>query len=225
MLPLKMNEIKRWIDKAEAFTEIALDEIENKTHVIEVKEKRLENLIKARWVLTEVVKQTQMKFKVYIESLVTELINAVFERDYKFILEYDVSRNKMTAQPLVQEKNYEPEIPKEEMGVSILDLISFAFRVVLWSIQKPQSRNVMWLDEPMRDIGKGDLLIRSGEIIKSISKKLGIQLIIITHEPDLAQIADRVFRIEHNGIHSVVYVDSNTDYLPPEKLKIRKRLI
>jgi DNA repair exonuclease SbcCD ATPase subunit len=41
-------------------------------------------------------------------------------------------------------------------------------------------------------------------MLKEISRKLHLQLIIITHESELIDVADRAYLVEHNGRESKV---------------------
>ena len=184
-------------------------------------EEEYDNHNKARWVLTEVAKATQERFKERVESLTTMAIQSVFDRPFKFILEFERKRNKLECRPIVMEGDNE-HVPKDDMGGGIIDVISFALRVVLWSLQQPKSRNTLILDEPMKYVGKGDLLDRAGVMLREISHKLGIQLILVTHEPLLAEIADVAYSVEHKNGKSVVSLIKGEVSKPKLRLKRRK---
>jgi len=178
---------------------------ENKEKDLEIFEEQRADLIKARWTLTEVARQTQENFKARVEKLVTMAIRAVFvHRDFKFLLIFEEKRNQLECQMLVQEGDYEPEEPKDEMGGGIVDIISFALRVVFWSMSDPSRRNCFTLDEPGKNIGRGDMLIRMGKMFWEISHRLNLQLIIVTHEPRLAELADKAYHVVHDGGNSIV---------------------
>ncbi len=163
-------------------------------------QERIDNLAKARWVVTEVGRQTQTKVKSYIEELVTMVIQSVYDDpNMKFILDFELSRNRSEAFLYIKEGDSEPYVPKDEMGGGVIDIVSLALRVVLWSLQKPRSRNVFILDEPFKWLGTGGRLIRGGEILREISHRLGFQLIIVTHEPELIEIADRAWGVTREG--------------------------
>ena len=175
-----------------------------------LKEKEVKNLaeqqakhIKARFVLTEVSKNTQQRFKDRVETLITLAIQSVFERPFKFKLNMEMSRNKFSCFPIIEEGDNE-YIPSEEMGGGILDIISFAFRIVLWSLKSPRSRNLFILDEPMKFVGKDELLQRAITMMKEISERLNLQFIIVTHEPQIAEIADKAYGIVHDGTNSIL---------------------
>ena len=216
----EIEDVREWIQVQETKKELLEKSLEESRGKFSKSESHLEDLKNARWVLSEVARQTQLQFKGYVESLVTKCINTVFDRDFEFILEYEIKANKTYIKPMVREGDTEPQVPKEEMGVGILDLLSFALRVVLWSLERPKSRPVFILDEPMRDLGKGKLLDRAGDILKELSQRLKLQLILITHEPQLCRIADRVFEIDHDGKGSYL-----VNQIKEEKSRKRKRKV
>jgi chromosome segregation ATPase len=48
------------------------------------------------------------------------------------------------------------------------------------------------------------MLDRAGSMLKEISQRMNIQFIITTHQPKLTDIADKAWKVEHNGQHSTV---------------------
>jgi len=169
-------------------------QIESKQEIIEEKKDHLEDLKEAREIVVLVGRLSIETLKQCIESLVTTAIRDVYQRPYKFILQFGTKAGKSICTPLVQEGENEPEIPKDEMGVGILDVISIAWRFIMWSIEVPRSRPFFYLDEPLRHVGQGEILLRSGMMLKKITDKLGVQLLINTHHPDLIVIADRAWK-------------------------------
>lgn len=76
----------------------------------------------------------------------------------------------------------------------VVDVAAFALRVAVWSLKRPHPRNTIILDEPMRFLS-ADLQGRASTLLQEISKKLNIQFFIISHEENLFEAADRVFRL------------------------------
>jgi DNA repair exonuclease SbcCD ATPase subunit len=163
--------------------------------------KKVEIQTKARWVLTEVAQNTQQRFKDKVESLVTMAIQNIYDRPLQFHMEIERKRNKMecrlTVTEIVNGKERVYDDFEEDIAGGLIDVISFACRVVLWSLQTPRSRNVLILDEPMKNMGK--LITLGGQVLREISHKLNFQLLIITHEEELMGIADRSYRVVHDG--------------------------
>lgn len=160
-----------------------------------------EDLLKARYVLVEVQQLTQKHFKEKFESLITLAICSVWDRPLRFCLEFEQKRNQMQCNIVVKEtvdgveRVYDDL--KNEVGGSMLDVIAFAGRIILWSLEQPRSRNVIVLDEPMKNMG--ELIVLGGQIIREISHNLGFQLVIITHDKELIEIADKAWLISHDG--------------------------
>jgi DNA repair exonuclease SbcCD ATPase subunit len=199
---MNLTELETIITKKKAERALLITQRKEMQAKVEALKADFENYTKARWILSEVAKETQKNFQVKVESLVTSAIRAVFEeRPFEFKLIFEQKRNKFECKPVVVENGVEYE-PKDELGGGIIDLISFAFRVVLWHLENPRSRNVFVLDEPMKFVGKGDLLMRAGRMVKEISHRLGFQIIMVTHEPELAEIADKAWAVDHDGVKS-----------------------
>lgn len=200
---MTMIEIVQEFAEAKARHRLLKENLDGLAEKILDEKEQVDQKIKARWVLTEVATITQKQFKTRVETLVTMAIRAVFERPFKFLLEFERKRNKMECRPEIKElvngkwRTYDPT---EDMGGGIVDIISFALRIVLWSLEKPRSRNIIIFDEPMKNLGK--LVTLSGQILKEISHKLNFQLIIITHEDALIEVADRAYYVSHDGDQS-----------------------
>lgn len=160
--------------------------------------------VKARWVITEVQAQTQRRFQDQVESLVTMAIQSVFSRPFTFHIEFERYRNRLACKTMVKEGDRVYDDPEYDLGGGVLDIVSFAFRVVLWSLQTPRSRAVIVFDEPMKNMGA--LIDLAGKVFWEISHKLNLQLIIVTHDEKLIEIGDRVFRITHDGTKSQVEI-------------------
>ena len=117
-------------------------------------------------------------------------------------MQFVLQNNRPQINLLVQDGENEPYIPKEEQGGGLLDIISFALRVVLWSLEKPRSRNILIMDEPFR--WTGNLTELAANMMKEISKKLGLQIIMVTHDERLMEIADKSWLCKKEKELSVV---------------------
>ena len=214
----QINKYSTWVEGRKAQRDLLLKQTQDLEKTIAFNGKEIEEWIKTRWVLSEVVKLTQSKMKDYIESMVTLAIQSIYGSQCHFLADFSIKRNKSEVLFRVQEEDFEPYIPKDDKGIGMVDVIGFVLRPILWSLQKPLSRNTLILDEPMKNMGK--LMIVGAQMIKQISQKMGLQIIIITHEPELAEIADKTFVVEKIGRVSEVRVIGKEE---PQKLKRRKR--
>lgn len=181
-----------------------LDELAKKSTRLEISNKKAEDLTKARALIIEVSERTQDRLKTRVEGLVTMALNSVFDRPFKFQLLFEQKRNKIECTPvIIENENVYDEIP-DDLGGGLLPVVSFALRVVFWSLENPQSRNVIILDEPIKGALGGEQIERAVQMYKEISHKLGIQLLFVTHNTEMKNIADKTFNVKHNGKQSIV---------------------
>jgi len=156
----------------------------------------------AREVIREVGLKTQQQLQYHISDITSLALDAVFHDPYKLVAEFVQRRNK-TECDLLFERAGKFLDPLSASGGGAVDVAAFALRVASWSMQRPKSRAVLIMDEPMRFLS-ADHQEKASVMIKEISQKLGIQFIIITHEPILASYADKVFETKiRKGITTV----------------------
>lgn len=200
------NKYKKHVNEQKARREVYQNMLIEKETKLKFLKDRVDHIAKAKWVISEVVSLTQQSVKEYIEGLVTMGLNSVFDRDYKFTVDFDMRDNASNCLLRVQEGDWEPYVPKDDQGGGILDVLSFCLRVVLWSLEYPKSRSFFYLDEPMKFVGNGDSeeVKRAVDMIKEVSRRLEFQLVINTHEPMIASIGDKVFQVTHKDRKSIV---------------------
>ena len=145
----------------------------------------------AREVIREVALKTQEKLQFHISDITSLALEAVFHEPYKLEVEFVQRRNK-TECDLYFVRHGEKMDPLSASGGGAVDVAAFALRIASWSMARPRTRNVIILDEPLRFLS-ADLQERASAMIKEVSKKLGIQFILVTHESILASYADRIF--------------------------------
>jgi DNA repair exonuclease SbcCD ATPase subunit len=185
---------------------ILIDNLNTKDAILKAETKRANALTETRLLISEVAKAAQENLKTQIEELVTSCLQSVFQnRDFQFKLNFQIKRNKMECVPTVIEGTREMS-PEHEMGGGVLDIISFAMRIIMWNMQHNRTRPFLMLDEPLRFCG--NLIGHGCEMIKQISKGLGTQILIITHSDELINIADKSWQIKHVLGKSVVSEDA-----------------
>lgn len=179
--------------------ERGIETIKNK---ITESEQYLINLEKARSIINIVGMETQQQLQFHISDIASLALESVFQDPYKLILEFVERRNK-TECDILFERNGTTFDPLDSSGVGAVDVAAFALRIASWSMAVKRTRNTIILDEPMRFLS-AEYQENASEMIKEISKKLGIQFIIITHEPTYASYADRTFTVSiKNGVSQV----------------------
>lgn len=156
----------------------------------------------AREVMSRVGVLAQMEIKQIIEELVSQALQSVFGDRYSFEVDNQIQRNKPETNFYVIVDGRR-RLLKVGLGGGVVDLVAFSLRVVLWAIQNPRSTSTLVLDEPLRFLDK-QKLVQAGVMIKKLSEMLNLQFIIVTHEAQLIDVADRAYLVEQvKGISKV----------------------
>ena len=151
----------------------------------------------AREVMSLVGIASQQRVKETIESLVTQVLVAVFGDKYSFELMDKVAHNKSEIEMYVIEDGKRRSL-KDELGCGVLDVVSLFLRIIFWAIQFPRTRNTLIFDEPAKFLSKDKLSLLQ-KMIKQISEMLNLQIIMITHEHELAEGSDLIYHVEKVG--------------------------
>ena len=166
---------------------------------------------KAQEVIQQVAKETQNAFVCHISDVASTALDAVFGDDaYKLDIEF-VQRRGKTEVDCSFVRNDEKADPLTAAGGGAVDVASFALRIAIWSLMKNSGRkisNTIILDEPFRFLSK-DLQPLAGEMLKMISRKMGIQFIIVTHNADIIESADKVFNVTKNSNGASVVIPND----------------
>ena len=152
---------------------------------------RMEAAIEARRIFQELAQQTQKTIEDKINGLVTMALEAIFPDPYKFNLRFVQKRNKTECE-IILEKHGQEMKPMDAAGGGVIDVISMICRISFWALKR--KRPVLILDEPAKFVSR-DLLPKVAELLKTISSKMGMQMIVITHLPELAKCADQTIEI------------------------------
>lgn len=175
----------------------------------EQRKQQLEKELKAHEEAREIIRQTGLKTQetlaFHISDITTLALQAVFEDPYTLDVEFVQRRNK-TECDLLFSRNEQQVDPMDASGGGAVDVASFALRVASWAMERPRSRAVIILDEPMRFLSQ-DLQQKASEMLKQLSDKLGLQFIIVTHEQEMANEADKIFHVTNKK--GVSYVETS----------------
>ncbi len=200
---MKLSEYKTYISaKQLARDKLLKDKKDCRTRIKKYK-KELIDYKEAHLILQTVAKDTQAELEYRISELSTLALRGIFEDAYELVLEFVERRNSTEADlTLTKEKNSGID-PMSASGGGVVDIIAFALRVSMWSLNNPRSRPVLIFDEPFKFVSK-DLLGETSRMLKEVSDKLGIQMIIVTHLSELLEFADKVFEVKmRKGISKV----------------------
>ena len=158
----------------------------------------------AQMIIQTVAQLTQQQLEYHVAELVTLAMAAVFDNPYSLSVDF-VQRRGRTETDLQFVRDDQSIDPLTASGGGAVDVASFALRVALWSLAVSRTSATLVLDEPLKWLKGGSLPTKGALMIKEISERLGIQIIMISHIPDQIEGADSIINVEiKNGMSEVM---------------------
>lgn len=193
-----INEFQTITERFQA-DELTRDSLVTKFKNLEVSKEsleiKLEDAENARAIIQIIAKKTLSNLEFRISNLVTLALSSVSPTWPEFVARVENRRNQTEVDLLFKEFDIEQD-PLGSSGFGAADIAAFALRPSFWSLKK--NRPVMLLDEPFRNVSP-NFQHKVSEMITMISKKLGIQFLIVSHAEDINVAADKTFFFEKIG--------------------------
>lgn len=193
----KLNELKEKLSEAKGTYKRIVSDIDKTKQTIDRNQKHLINCEKAQLIVQIVANETQSQLEYRLNELVTLAMQAIFQEDaYELNMQFDIKRGRTNASPLFV-KNGKKRRPLFGSGFGMADVASFNLRPTLWSLEQQKKRPVFVYDEPFRHLNDGSFALhkRAVSMIKELSEKLNIQIIIITQNEALCEAGDIVYNV------------------------------
>ena len=159
------------------------------------------DLEECKFIVQDVSEKLQNKLADTLNSIVTNALSTVFDDPYEFKIEIESKANVVQATPTLV-KDGESFGIKSDVGYGVVDVCALALRVALLSLQKNHN-NVLVLDEPFKNIGKKDRA-KACQLLKTMSEKLEIQFILVTHVDEIKDIADLLIEVDRKDKTSFI---------------------
>jgi DNA repair exonuclease SbcCD ATPase subunit len=152
----------------------------------------------ARAIVQLVAQQTQDQIRYHITELGTMALQAVFGDDIQLDLQFTEQKGKTLAILSFLHGGEQSTNPLESDSGGASDIAAFALRCSLWAMKRPRTRPTMVLDEPFKNINDPSRQMHrlAAEMVAEVSKKLGIQFLIVTMVPELEDVADLVVEVK-----------------------------
>lgn len=158
-----------------------------------------QDLEAAQAIIQLVAQATQEELKYHISEIVTLALSAVFDDPLEFEVDFVQKRNQIEAD-LWFVKEGERLSPMTAHGGGYVNVSAFALRVALLSLKKPRLRPILLLDEAFANVKGEEANIRAIQMVKEVSKQMGLQVICISDErvpmKDIEEGADKVHTIK-----------------------------
>lgn len=164
------------------------------------------DLTSAREFVTALAIAVQEEIKGLVEEIVTLALASVYGASYSFSCSIKMSRGRPVWEFFILRDGLRLSPKDDEVGGGVLDICSLGLRLVVWSLQRPDVKSCIILDEPFKYVQsiEGELVPKASAMLREISHMLGIQVIAVSSHGDLSIAADRVYQVRLEDGGSVV---------------------
>ena len=160
----------------------------------------LETVLKSQVLLQTVASEVQSQLEVKISSIVNLGLSVLFP-EYTFKLEYVPARGKTEVRFVFFNGEDEVDIMNQNGG-GLVDAATFLLRLAVYAISNVD--NIIIFDEPFKYVSKS-LRPKVAELLKTLSEKLKLQIVYVTHIEELSDTADKKIMIKKiDGVSTIL---------------------
>lgn len=191
----RIRSLGRELDRLQGFRAHAAKSLQEQKARLDEAETRVAACKGAQAILQEVAKKTQEQLQYRISELATLALAGVLDNPYSFVLEFDAKASS-TAATFYFERDGAKVPPIDASGGGAVDIASLVLRMTMWSLMRPRTSNCLILDEPLKWLKGGDMPVKGAVMLQEISHRLGIQVVMVSHSPELIDGADNIIEIK-----------------------------
>jgi DNA repair exonuclease SbcCD ATPase subunit len=128
-----------------------------------------------------------------IEELGTFALQYVFGHEFRLEISMTPSGKKPEAEIYIVSMEEGQEIrttAQDSRGGGIVDIVSLALKIVILQAYEPKIDGPIILDEPGKHVSS-EYIMPLANFLKEVSQKFDRQIILVTHNPYLAETADK----------------------------------
>jgi DNA repair exonuclease SbcCD ATPase subunit len=167
----------------------------------------ISDLEKVTLLLNSLGEQRQLQAQAVIEELVTRGLQTIFDDTLSFHIVQSTRAKAATVEFLIRKTLSDSvlETPVlEGQGGGLSATIGFLLRLVVMLLGTGTSEeNILVLDESFAHVSD-EYLPALGEFLREIVDKTGVQIIMVTHQPQFEEYADRVYRFSQTNGRTLV---------------------
>ena len=216
----QLNNIKMYLSEQEGRRKLFVEEKEKLEREKTELSAKMDNLLKARSVVQIVAEQTQKKLEYHISNLVSMALASVFPEPYIFNLRFVQKRNKTEVELVFTKNGNETDDILNSGGGGVADIASIALRISLWSIKK--TRPTLILDEPLKFLHSPEYQEKASQMLKEVSQKLGLQIIMVSDQRNILEYADKVISVVNKNGTSMIENNEEQKNIKIFRRKLKK---
>lgn len=164
---------------------------------IEEKDDLVDDFERVTILLNTIGEDRQMQAQETIEELVTRGLQTIFDSTLSFHIVQTIKGRSVTAEFMVRTTLGDTFIETpvlDARGGGLAATIGFLLRVVVLLLSSGTKQdNILILDETFAHVSE-EYLPPLGEFLRELVDKTGIQILLVTHQPEFMEYADKSYR-------------------------------
>jgi len=193
-----VRDLQRQTDQIDGFYKSFLQQKKDLTETVNSLKSDIDRDIKASIVIKSLLDFMVKDEVAKMASLITYGLKTIFDdQDLSFVPEITKKNDKINIE--LKTNNGGIEGGFKAFGGSVAVIESFLLRI-LCMLKKKYAR-IMILDETFAAVGE-EYIANTGKLIAELSKKIGLDVLLVTHQKEFQHNADNVFRVKEskNGL-------------------------
>ena len=206
ILKRSLVQVKEELNNKKAKLKVLEDRKKELELLVEEENKKREVKRNACILISSVTKRALEEVSHRFENTVTPILEHVLGNGYALKIKWSQSSNKMPSAEFLVKSPFKSGdsiyVNPRFRGGGVRDVVGFSLRFAFLSMAN--NKGFIVLDESFSQLDRGKRWDLS-QILKYIQKKLGNQIIFITHDEEYANIADLVITVSNTGCRSTIY--------------------
>jgi len=161
--------------------------------------------------LTSIGEEQQYLAQASIETLVTEGLQTIFDDSLSFHILQKVNGKTATVEFVVRTELANDRVVETSVldarGGGLAAVVGFLLRLVVLMLRRDGNEKLLVLDETFAMVS-ADYLSGVGEFLVQLKEKTGVQIIMVTHQTEFTEYADKVYRFSVKDGNTIVKEES-----------------
>lgn len=162
-------------------------------------------LDKSTVLLNSIAEDTQLQAQHNIEELVTRGLQTIFDETLSFHILQSTKGKSASVEFVVRTQLLNGQAVDtpvmDARGGGLAATIGFLLRVVVMLLRRRE--NILILDETFAMVS-AEYLPALGEFVRQLVDKTNLQIVMVTHQPEFANYADKVYRFSQEDGRTLV---------------------
>jgi DNA repair ATPase RecN len=172
----------------------------------EIESYKIEDLDMQNIVLQKMAERQRRAAANKLQNLGTSALQYAVSPNYSMEIDITPVKKKPNAEVLICKNNGIKTDPEDSNGGGIIDITSLGLRVITLETHDPFINGPLIFDEPGKMVSK-EYIPDLAEFIKKVSNDFGRQIILVTHNDFLSELADTKIRVHLDEDTNESYFD------------------